>query len=157
MSRELRYRGLPARARLKYSEDAPSNEQEKRETEHEEYFKVVPPKAPLVNPLSKRRGIPKYARDIKRRKLFLLSTLLDDLLPDPSQYQSQLLNMIVDAGKITRRGFFGVLNFVYELPTSGFVLLVIALFLFSFAQFSTQYVCHYGPGVVSKLLFPFCI
>lgn len=83
------------------------------------------------NPLVKRRGMPKYERDIKRRKLFILSTVLEDLLPDPTQGQSKVLNSFVDAGKITKRAALKLFNYIFELPTSLSVVLVLLLFAYS--------------------------
>jgi hypothetical protein len=85
----------------------------------------------VKNPLNRRRNLPKYERDMKRRKLFLLSTVLEDLLPDPSQGQSKLLNTLMDANKIIKRASFNIFNYIYELPTSVSIFVVLLLFAYS--------------------------
>lgn len=104
-------------------------------TDDDEIYQIAPRptnETDRKSPWNKYKDLPKYERDIKRRKLFALSTLLEDLLPDPTQGQSKLLNRILDAGKIVKRSFFLVLNFIFELPPSVSVYLVILIFLYSF-------------------------
>lgn len=101
-----------------------------RPTNNDEVYDFTRTKR-IDNPLVKRRGMPKYERDIKRRKLFILSTVLEDLLPDPTQGQSKLLNSLVDAGKITRRAAFKIFNYIFELPTSLSIALILLLFAYS--------------------------
>ena len=125
--------------RLRFSDSSDPHEFEDTKAESlpsnegEEIYQIV--KKESGNLLNKRRGLNKYERNIKRRKLFLLSTFLEDLLPDPSQGQSKLLNMCVDASKIVKRAAFGLFNTIFELPQSVSVLLVILILLFSFTQY----------------------
>eukprot|EP01040_Poterioochromonas_malhamensis_P007373 gene7373-7955_t len=48
-------------------------------------------------------AVTRRERRQRRRKLFILSTWLEDVLPDPSQGKSWMMNMAVDSLKITAR------------------------------------------------------
>ena len=69
----------------------------------------VQPKS--ARPLSKRE------RRLRRQKLFLMSTWLDDLLPDPSQGKSWMLNMVLDFIKILTRATIVLVTLGNVLPT----------------------------------------
>mmetsp|Transcript_18317 Transcript_18317/g.30701 ORF Transcript_18317/g.30701 Transcript_18317/m.30701 type:complete len:217 (+) Transcript_18317:241-891(+) len=52
-------------------------------------------------------------RRLRRQKLFLMSTWLEDLLPDPTQGRSWMFNMLVDSVKITFRAFLVLLSMTH--------------------------------------------
>lgn len=56
-------------------------------------------------------------RRLRRQKLFLMSNWLDDLLPDPTQGKSWMLNMAVDFAKIVTRATIFVVSFGTVPPT----------------------------------------
>jgi len=56
-------------------------------------------KAQHQHPPTYRKMSPQ-ARRVRRQRLFLMSTWLDDLLPDPHQGRSWMVNMLVDACKM---------------------------------------------------------
>ncbi|KAJ1420990.1 hypothetical protein B484DRAFT_452921 [Ochromonadaceae sp. CCMP2298] len=66
-------------------------------------------KAQHQHPPTYRKMSPQ-ARRVRRQRLFLMSTWLDDLLPDPHQGRSWMVNMLVDACKMSTRAASVVLS-----------------------------------------------
>lgn len=55
-------------------------------------------------------------RRMRKRKIFLLSTWLEDILPDPSQGKSWMVNMAIDSMKIALRCSQLLLSFTKVVP-----------------------------------------
>lgn len=74
--------------------------------------------APAVVPTVPERILTVAERRSRRQKLFLMSTWLEDLLPNPSQGRSWMFNSICDTVKITMRVGRFIVSFIMMLTSA---------------------------------------